>query len=89
MSKVVLNNSGPVDAGHDIYFPRLQVNKRGEIVLATGKDGFLTTGILVGKTKESKSEVPIGKKFTDWEVCGELTDYDGEVTVTFQNWQKV
>ena len=83
--KIVLNNTGSVDAGHDIYFPRLQVTKRGEIVLATGKQGILTTGILVGKTKECKSELPIGQKLTDWEVCGGLTDYNGKVTVTFQN----
>lgn len=85
MNQVVLRNTGSVDAGHNLYFPRLQINKRGEIVLATGKEGSLTTGVLVAKTPESKSTLSIGQKFTDWEVCGELQDYDGEVSVTFKN----
>lgn len=77
MDKVILNNSG--------YYPRLQINKHGEIVLATDKKDTLTTGILVGKTAYCKSKFPLGKKFDDWEVVGELFDYDGEVTVTIQN----
>ena len=86
----VLRNVGPVDGGLErklqtLYFPRLQVNKRGEIVLATGKRETLTEGVLVGKTEDSTSDLTIGTKFTDWEVCGELQDYDGEVTVTLKN----
>jgi hypothetical protein len=67
------------------YYPRLQVNKRGEIVLSTSKGKTFTTGVLVGKTPESTSKVPIGQKLTDWEVAGDLTDYDGPITATFQN----
>ncbi len=66
-------------------YPRLQVNKLGEIILATGKKNTLTTGILVAKTPESKSKWGIGTKFTDWEVVGELKDYDGQITVQFEN----
>jgi hypothetical protein len=33
-----------------------------------------------------EGQVPtFGTKWTDWEVCGELTDYDGEVTLTLKN----
>jgi hypothetical protein len=89
MNTIVLNNNGPCDSViPNIYYPRLQINKKGEIVLATGKKGTLTTGILVAKTPECKSPFPIGKKFDDWEVGGELTDYDREVTVTFINKQQ-
>lgn len=66
-------------------YPRLQINKIGEIILATGKKNTLTTGILVAKTPDSKSKVPIGKKFDDWEVVGPLEDYDGQITVQFEN----
>jgi hypothetical protein len=90
MNKVNLKNTGPVNSGiPNVYFPRLQVNKRGEIVLATSKTGSLTTGILVAKTPESTSKIQIGQKFDDWEVAGELTDYNGEVSVTFENQVKV
>jgi len=84
MNNVKLNNTGR-DSIPNLYFPRLQVNKGGEIVLATGKEGILTSGVLVAKTPESKSTLSIGQKCTDWEVFGELTDYDGEITVKFQN----
>lgn len=72
---------------NEFRYPRLQINKHGEIVLATGMDNKykLTTGILVAKTPDSKSKVPIGKKFDDWEVVGELKDYDGQITVQFEN----
>jgi len=73
----------------DSYYPRLQVNNRGEIVLAMSKKETLTTGVLVGKTLESNSKLEIGTKWVDWEVAGELTDYDGQVTVTFENEFKV
>lgn len=69
----------------DLYYPRLQVNKRGEIVLALFKQGSLTSGIMVGKTAKSKSTIPLGQKFDDWEVAGELEDYNGEITVTLKN----
>lgn len=87
MTNVVkLPNTGPVNSTvGSTYFPRLQFNGRGEIILATSKKGNLTTGILVGLTPESKSELPLGTKFVDWEVCGELQDYSGGVTVTLQN----
>lgn len=83
MNKVELPNHGPVSQPY--YFPRLQVNKRGEIILAISKDASLTTGILVGKTPESKSIVPLGKRFVDWEVAGELIDYDGTIVVSLKN----
>jgi hypothetical protein len=70
---------------YSFCYPRLQINKLGEIVLATGKKGRLTTGILVGKTPECKTKWPIGKKWDDWEVVGELTDYDGQVTIQIEN----
>jgi len=84
--RIVLRNNGPVKAFFkNLYYPRLQVNKHGEIILAISKDGELTKGILVGKTRGSKSQVRIGQLFDDWEVCGEFEDYDGEVTVRFRN----
>ena len=90
MNRAILNNSGPVDSViPNIYYPRLQVTKHGDIVLAISKSGYLTTGILVGKTKDSTSPIPIGKKFTDWEVGGELTDYDGAVTIKIENKVKI
>lgn len=59
--KIELNNSGPVDSGiANVYFPRLQINKIGEIVLAISKEGTLTTGILVGKKRDCKSKLKIG-----------------------------
>jgi len=70
---------------HDGAFPCLMVNKLGEIVLVTGKEGTLSKGILVGKTEDSKSTLKIGKFCVDWEVCGDLTHYDGEISVTFVN----
>lgn len=86
MSKITLDNTGPVDCTiPNLYYPRLQINKHGEIVLAFSKENGLTRGILVGKTKECKSVFSIGKKFTDWEVVGELTDYNGEVTISIEN----
>jgi len=69
----------------DVYYPRIQINDQGEIILAVSKSGSLTSGILVGKTADSKSIVPIGRKFTDWEVAGELQDYPHPVSCTFQN----
>lgn len=89
MNQVLLPNDGRVDSiTPNLYYPRLQVNKRGEIVLATGKHGTLTTGVLVGKTPESKSEWAFGTKFDDWEVAGELEDYGGEVSVVLANRQR-
>lgn len=85
MNTVAMPNNGPVNSiTPSLYFPRLQVNSRGEIVLATSKDGSLTTGILVGKTPTSKSTLPLGIKLEDWEVCGELKDFDGAVNITLQ-----
>lgn len=92
MNKITLNNRGSVNVAPMLFklcFPRLQTNKRGEIILATAKNGILTTGILVAKTPESKSTLTIGQQLTDWEVCGELTDYNGEISVTFENQVKV
>lgn len=84
--KIVLNNSGPVDSIiPDLYFPRLQVTKHGAIILAISKSDTLTSGILVGKRRGCKLELSIGTKIDDWEVCGELVDYDGEVTITIVN----
>ena len=84
--RVLLPNKGPVKSIFpNLYYPRLQVNRRGEIVLAISKEDTLTSGILVGKTANSTSVVPIGKKFDDWEVVGPLTDYDGEVVVSLKN----
>lgn len=86
-TSVTLNNAGTaVGDCFNVYYPRLRVNKLGEIVLATSRsENGLTTGILVGKTPNSKSDVPIGFKCCDWEVVGELEDYDGEMTITFRN----
>lgn len=80
VEKIQLNNQD-----YSFSYPRLQINKLGEIVLATKKEGGLTTGILVGKTPECKTQWPIGKKWNDWEVCGELVDYDGQVTIQLEN----
>ena len=81
--QIKLRNNGRTDS--NIYYPRLQFNKRGEIVLSLYKDGSLTTGIMVGKTPESKSTLSIGQILNDWEVCGLLEDYDGEIQVSFIN----
>ena len=82
---ITLNNGRSDSTIENLHYPRLQVNNRGEIVLAISKKDTLTTGILVGKTPESKSTLDIGTKWTDWEVAGELADYDGEITATFIN----
>jgi len=76
----------PLNTQHGRY-PRLQVNKHGEVVLVIENRGLLSTEILVGKLPGSKSTVPLGKRFDDWEVAGELTDYDGEVTISLKNEQ--
>jgi len=80
-----LNNDGPDTS--NTYYPRLMINERGEILLAThrSKKYGLTTGILVAKTEECTTKWPIGTKWTDWEVGGALRDYNGEVTITVQN----
>ena len=71
---------------HDtLVYPRLQVDPQGNIILAILKEGAFTTGTCIGHTKDSKSKVPRGKRFTDWEVGGELVDYDGAVTITVVN----
>lgn len=90
MEDINLPNHGrPIDFAPGLYYPRLQVNGRGEIVLATYKDPKygLTQGILVGYTPDAiqPRRWKIGQKFSDWEVAGELVDYDGEVTVRFKN----
>ena len=85
MNKIILNNYYPIQSP---YFPRLQVNKRGEIVLATSKDGGLTTGILVGMLPSCTSDLVVGKVLVDWECGGELIDYDGDVAVTLTNRMK-
>jgi hypothetical protein len=84
-NKIHLKNDGSCNTAYNLYYPRLQINKRGEIVLAISKERTLTKGILVGKTPESKSLLQLGTKCVDWEVAGELTDYDGEITVTLSN----
>lgn len=84
MNKITLNNRTFATPGK-LYYPRLQVNKHGEIVLALEKQGCLTRGILVAKTPTSTSVIPIGKVWADWEVAGELEDYDGAVTVVLKN----
>lgn len=69
-------------------YPRLQVNRLGEIVLALRKTEGphgLTTGIFVAKTPECRSTWPIGTVWQDWEVMGPLTDYDGEVILMMRN----
>ena len=80
IEKIQLSNED-----YSFSYPRLQINKLGEIVLATKKEGNLTTGILVGKTPECNTKWPIGQKWSDWEVCGELVDYDGQVTIQIEN----
>lgn len=57
-------------------------------MLDISNNGVFTTAILVGKTESCKSKLSLGKKFVDWEVIGELTDYDGPVTLTFENMEK-
>ena len=73
-------------------YPRLMVNDKGEVVLAISRsDSGLTTGILVGRVKGSKisnrlnDTIELGKKYTDWEVGGELKDYDGELVINLKN----
>ena len=66
-------------------YPRVMVDPLGHILLATSKERHLTTGILIGKTKECKNQWPLGSKFTDWEVFGELTDYDKPVEMVVRN----
>ena len=89
MNKVELSNHPYVDHKsimmQKIAYPRLQVNGRGEIVLVTSKDGCLSRGVLVDKTPESTSRLSIGTSISDWEVCGPLTDYIGEVKVYISN----
>ena len=81
--------NGRMDAAiENLYYPRLQINQNGEIVLAVSKHKTLTTGILVGKTSTSKTPFKIGTKFSDWEVGGELEDYDGEVVIRIKNMNK-
>jgi len=85
MSKVLLNNRENTSTFKNLYYPRIQINKHGEIILAISKKETLTKGILIGLTLDSKSELPIGTKFDDWECAGELKDYDKPMTVTFEN----
>lgn len=85
MNKIILNNERSYEESKNLYYPRLQVNKHGEIVLSVLKEGSLTTGILVGKLSDSQSRVPIGKKFVDWEVAGELVDYNGDIEIRLTN----
>lgn len=96
MSTTIVLNNQPIDEHTFVpntYYPRLQANKQGEIVLALYKHGSLTTGILVGRIPGSAADqlcyfaepYRIGEKFDDWEVGGELTDYDGEVELTIKN----
>ena len=82
-NEIILNNSTNNNWKH---YPRLQTNNQGHIVLATEKEGILTTGMLVGDRQVSrKNKMPFGQILADWEICGELTDYDGEVTITIKN----
>lgn len=89
MNKVELSNHPYIDhkniSMQKLAYPRLQVNGRGEIVLVTSKDGNLSRGVLVDKTPESKSNLPIGISFSDWEACGILIDYIGEVNASISN----
>lgn len=85
MPLVKLMNGNSENSIGNLYYPRLQINRLGEIVLSLYKEGNLTVGILVGKTPESKSKWEVGKRFDDWEVVGELTDYDGSVDICLQN----
>jgi hypothetical protein len=66
-------------------YPRIQINKLGEIVLAIKKNGGLTEGILIGKTEGSKSNCKLGSYYVDWEVCGELEDYTGSIEICISN----
>ncbi len=85
MSEILLNNSQNDLSFPNLHYPRLQTNRLGEIVLALSKKGSLTKGILVGKLLDSRSTLSIGQKCSDWEVVGELFDYDGPVTMTMKN----
>lgn len=68
-----------------IPYPRIMVNPQGIVILATSKDGILTTGISIGKTKECTSTEPIGLKVSDWEVSGELSDYNEPIEIVIRN----
>ena len=81
--KIELNNDGCCRS--NVYYPRLMVNRQYEIVLAMSQHNGLTTGIYMGQADEHEPHWPIGKRFDDWEVAGQLVDYDGPVTVTFEN----
>ena len=90
MSAILLNNrelseNSTID---NLYYPRIQINKHGEIILAISKENTLTKGILIGLTLESKSKVKIGTKFDDWEVVGGLKDYNLPMTITIENRHK-
>jgi hypothetical protein len=61
--------------------------------LATSKN-TLTTGVLLGHVEDAVPAKYVwggdilpeqGVVWSDWEVGGELEDYDGEITVTFKN----
>ena len=84
MSKPIKINLKAETAGSWKSYPRLMQNKRGEVLLAINKDSKsdLTTGILLSSLDETW---PPGKVWTDWEVVGELIDYDGVVEVILQN----
>lgn len=86
LNKIKLNNQF---VSGSCCYPRLQVNKNGNIILATSKHRGLTTGILVGRCFKTQRKttlaIPIGAKHVDWEVDGELVDYDGEVSITVSN----
>jgi hypothetical protein len=69
-------------------------NKRGEIILALSKTGSLTTGVLLGHIEDAVPAKYVwggdilpeqGICWTDWEVGGELEEYNGEITITFKN----
>lgn len=67
-------------------YPRLMQNKRGEVILAVSKEKTLTTGILLKNTgKADEFQFQAGTFFTDWEVAGELEDFNKAVTVVFKN----
>lgn len=71
-----------VDVRLEAQYPRIQCNKKGEVVLAFSKSrGSLTRGILIGFTEDctipKNKRLPIGKMWDDWEVGGQLADYDG------------
>lgn len=89
MNRIKLRNDGPavdvIKLTENLYYPRLQVNKHGDIVLSLYKREGLTTGLLVGKTPESQSKLSIGQRLDDWELCGELSDYDGEIQLAISN----